>query len=191
MNTLIPNLSKPYLLDEFLNASDFVVRLFTNNIVGDEINLVFTQPTFSGYSFFNLNKNDWGISTLNVNYATCAYKVPVVFNNMGSTESENIYGYYVTNSAGEILWYEKFSAPKKINVEEGIAINIVVNLNKIGGGLSFVSILLNSENLNFPINSSSIYILTETWNSKPVVGSLIDITNRNFNSNNSIFTLTR
>lgn len=189
MNTIIPNLSKPYLLDEFLSASDFAVRLFTNNIVGDEENITFNQPAFSGYDFYSINKNEWNVSTLNINYATCTYKKAIVFNNTGELESEIIYGYYVTNSSGEILWYEKFSAPKTIGFEEGIAINIRVNLNKPGGGLNFISLVLSSLDPQIPIKSSSIYILTEMWNDNSVLDSLIDITNRNFNSNNAVFTM--
>jgi hypothetical protein len=190
MNTSIPNISKPYLLDEFLSYAGFFVHLFVNDVVGDENPIVFEEPTFEGYSISELNKNKWNVSVLNVNYATCDYGEAVVFNNKGNISTQEIYGYYVTNESGENLWYEKFNSPKIINVEEGIAVKIKVNLNKPASGFNFVSFVLSSSDpLIVPIKSSSISIELEGWNGSPVPGSLIDITNRDFNTNNSIITL--
>lgn len=189
MNTSIPNISKPYLLDEFLSSSDFIVKLFTNNIIGNEDPIIFSEPMFSGYSQTSLLSNNWNVSVLDVNYATCDYKTAVVFNNLGESQTEPILGYYVTNQNGENLWYEKFSSPKIIGIEEGIAIKIKVNLNRPGAGFGFVSLVLNSSTPEIPISSSTISFISQTWNGNLVPGSLIDITNKNFYSNSSVFTM--
>lgn len=187
MNTIIPNISKPYLLDEFLYSSNFTVHLFTNNIVGDESPINFNEPTFEEYSTVALDVNKWNVSTLEINYATCTYGEPIIFVNYGDNSSEQIYGYYVTNENEEILWYDKFSSPKTIEGKEALVIKLLVNLNKPLGGLILVSICLKSSDPNIPLTSSYITILTEDWHYNSVLGSLVDITNRSFSSSNHIF----
>lgn len=189
MNTSIPNISKTYLLDEFLSSSDFTVHLFKNNIVGDENPIIFVEPSFSGYSSVSINPNNWNASILDINYATCTYNKPLIFNNSGNVTSETIFGYFVKNLSGDTLWYEKFNSPKIINVEEGLAINIKVNLNKPGSGYNFVTLILTSSIPDIKIKNSTISIQSENWNGSNVSGSLIDITGRSFVSNNSIFSL--
>ena len=189
MNTTIPDISKPYLLNDFLSGTNFIACLFTNDIVGDENPLTFSEPTFSGYSQINIDNQKWNVASFDINYATCTYSESIMFNNTGSVPTEEIYGYYITNDSGDVLWYEKFNLAKIAGVEEGIAINLRVNLNKPLSGLNLVSIILDSSVSGFPVTDSSLSILTENWNSQSVPGSLTDLTDRNLNTNNSIFNL--
>lgn len=187
MSTIIPNISKPYLLDEFLASFNFTVCLFTNNIVGDENPISFNEPVFSGYTNKQLSPEKWNISELNENYATCTYLEPILFVNNDNENSEQIYGYFVKNDIEDILWYDKFENYKVINSKEAIIIKIVVNLNKPLEGLSLVSLVLKSSDNSTLITSSSVSINTETWGDISSGGYLIDVTNRDFNSNNGMF----
>lgn len=187
MSTIIPNISKPYLLDEFLASFNFTVCLFTNNIVGNENPINFDQPVFNGYVNIQLSPEKWSVSELSENYATCTYIEPIMFSNNGSENSEQIYGYYVKNNLEDILWYDKFESSKVIDSKKAIIIKLVVNLNKPLGGLSLISLVLKSSDSSVPVTFSSVSIGTETWDDITSGGYLVDVTDRSFNSNNSMF----
>jgi hypothetical protein len=189
MSTIIPNISKPYLLDEFLASFDFTVCLFTNNIVGNENPINFDQPVFHGYVDKKLSPEKWSVSELNENYATCTYIEPIMFFNNGNENSEQIYGYYVKNNLEDILWYDKFENSKVIDSKKAIIVKLAVNLNKPLGGLSLVSLVLKSSDSSIPITLSSVSIGTETWGDVSSGGYLVDVTGRSFNSANSMFNL--
>jgi hypothetical protein len=192
MKTSIPNISKPYLLDDFLASTNLFVRLFTNEVNGNEETIVFTEPVFVGYTPQNIDNTKWLVSSLNENYATCTYSIPVVFNNLDSTyASEPILGYYVTNEDGDNLWYEKFETSKVLYVEEGVAVNLTVNLNKPDSGRTFVVIVLDTSNPDVYLvpNDSTIQISNEFWGGVAAAGSLTDAMNRNFGSFKAIFNL--
>jgi hypothetical protein len=187
MSTIIPNISKPYLLDEFLASFNFTVCLFTNNVVGNENPINFDQPVFNGYVNKQLSPEKWSVSELSENYATCTYIEPIMFSNSGNENSEQIYGYYVKNNLEDVLWYDKFENSKVIDSKKAIIVKLVVNLNKPLGGLSLISLVLKSSDSSIPLTFSSVSIGTETWNNITSGGYLVDITGRDFNSNNNMF----
>jgi len=192
MKTLIPSISKPYLLDDFLASTNLFVRLFVNNVKGNEGVISFVEPTFTGYSPQNIDNSKWSVSVLNRDYATCTYSIPVIFNNLDAFyTSQPIVGYYVTNEDGDNLWYETFETSKLLGVEEGISVYLTVNLNKPDSGRTFVVIVLDTSDPNIYLipNNSTMEISNEYWGSVPANGSLTDIMNRDFESFKSIFNL--
>jgi len=192
MKTSIPNISKPYLLDDFLASTNLVVRLFVNSVKGNEETINFVEPTFTGYSPQNIDNSKWSISVLNKDYATCKYSIPIVFNNLDETYlSQPIVGYYVTNEAGDNLWYENFETIKALDVEEGISVNLTVNLNKPDSGRTFVVIILENSNTDSSLipNDSTIQISNEFWGTVAAAESLTDSMNRDLGSFKSIFNL--
>ena len=192
MNTSIPNISKPYLLDDFIASTNLVVRLFVNHVKGNEETINFVEPVFSGYYSKNIDNSKWSVSILHKDYATCTHTIPIVFNNLDEIyESESIIGYYVTNEAGDNLWYETFKTEKILNVEEGMAINLIVNLNKPDSGRTFVVIVLDTSDPTVYLipNDATIQISNESWGDVSVSGSLTDAMNRDFGSFKTIFNL--
>ena len=190
MKTSIPNISKPYLLDDFIASTNLVVRLFVNNVKGNEETITFSEPTFTGYSPQNIDSSKWSVSVLNKDYATCIYSIPIIFNNLDETYlSEPIVGYYVTNDVGDNLWYDTFETIRILDVEEGMAINLTVNLNKPDSGRTFVSIVLNTSSPDVYLTNSTLQISNELWGDVSVGGSLTDVMNRDLESFNSVFNL--
>jgi hypothetical protein len=192
MKTSIPNISKPYLLDDFLESTNLFVRLFTNNVKGNEETISFVEPTFTGYSPINIDNSKWSVPVLNKDYATCVYSIPVVFNNLDEIYlSEPIVGYYVTNEAGDNLWYETFETIRVLDVEEGVSVHLTVNLNKPDCGQTSVVIVLDTSDPNVSLtpNDSTIQISNEFWGDVAAEGSLTDAMNRDFGSFKAIFNL--
>lgn len=192
MKTSIPNISKPYLLDEFLASTNLFVRLFTNSVKGNEEIVSFVEPTFLGYSPQNIDNSKWSFSTLNEGYATCTHSIPFIFNNLNQiAPSEVIVGYYVTNEEGDNLWYETFENSKILYIEEGISIYLTVNLNKPDSGRTFVVITLSTSDptINLVPDNSTIQISNEFWGDLSANGSLTDAMNRELESFKAIFNL--
>ena len=192
MKTSIPNISKPYLLDDFLESTNLFVRLFVNNVKGNEETISFVEPTFTGYSPQNIDNSKWSVSVLNKDYATCTYSIPIIFNNLDEIYlSEPIVGYYVTNEAGDSLWYETFEKIKALDVEEGVSVYLTVNLNKPDSGRTFVVIILENSNPNSYLipDDSTIQMSNEFWGAVAANGSLTDAMNRDLGSFKAIFNL--
>jgi len=192
MKTSIPNISKPYLLDEFIESTNLVVRLFVNDVKGNEDTITFLEPVFTGYSPQNIDNSKWSVSVLNKDYATCTYSIPIIFNNLDELYlTEPIVGYYVTNEEGENLWYDTFETSRALDVEEGMAINLTVNLNKPDSGRTFIVIVLETSKpeIYLTTDNSILQISNEFWGDASVDGSLSDVMNRDLESFNSIFNL--
>lgn len=190
MRTSIPNISKPYLLDDFIASTNLFVRLFINNVKGNEETITFLEPAFVGYSPQNIQNSNWTVSVLNKDYATCIYSIPIIFNNLDPTYvSDPIVGYYVTNDLGDNLWYDTFETSRILGIEEGVAVNLTVNLNKPDSGRTFVTLVLNTSSPDIYSTNSTLQISNELWGDVPVGGSLADIMNRDLESFNSVFNL--
>jgi len=190
MRTSIPNISKPYLLDDFIASTNLFVKLFVNNVKGNEETIIFLEPDFVGYSPQNIQNSNWLVSILSKDYATCTYSTPIIFNNLDPIyASDPIVGYYVTNDVGDNLWYDTFETSRILSVEEGMAINLTVNLNKPDSGRTFVTLVLNTSSPDVYSANSILQISNEFWGDVPVGGSLTDIMNRDLESFNSVFNL--
>lgn len=87
------------------------MKLFQNNLVptADTILSDLTEATFSGYSagMFSGGALGGSLDAFNRGYATWS---PLTWTKSGAT-GNTIYGYYVTNSGGSLLWIERFDIP--------------------------------------------------------------------------------
>lgn len=102
-----------FLLTELVaNWGVLTVHLFQNNKVpadGDGVG-DYTEATFSGYNA--QNASGWSAPTLQpdgVHFQTQA--TAMIFTHNGGGTSNNVWGYYVTNSGGVLLWAEQFTSP--------------------------------------------------------------------------------
>lgn len=118
MPLVVPNAGEVRLLEMIvgktpLPSGELVLHLYTNQVdltdeTVEESN--FTEASASGYAAVTLTGANWTASTdLATGVSTAVYDTNVTFTfNVG----EDVYGYYITNNAGQILWAEEFpSAP--------------------------------------------------------------------------------
>lgn len=110
MSLVTPNSADLTILQLFLNQG-LVLRLFSNNHVpvkGDTA-AAYTEVAGGGYAAISLPYASWTISTIgSVNQGNFAQQI---FTFTGPTNAPGtIYGYYVTDSGGNLLWAEQFPA---------------------------------------------------------------------------------
>jgi hypothetical protein len=111
MALVVPDVGEVELLSRMLNKStpdDVVLHLYTNNKTPAEGDVVgdYTESTGAGYGAITLTGTTWGVSTT-AGTTTASY-AQQTFTYTGA--DPNIYGYYVTNTAGTtLLWAEIFS----------------------------------------------------------------------------------
>lgn len=87
------------------------LKLFQNNhtpTVGD-VNADYTEATFTGYAGVALGT--WNAAFLNGSNQGEIDANPVTFTRTAGATSNTIYGAYVVDNAGDVVYAEKFSAP--------------------------------------------------------------------------------
>jgi len=118
MPLAVPNAGEVRLLEiivgkSTLAAGELVLHLYVNQVdLTDEsfTEASFTEASASGYASVTLTGSNWTASTdPGTGVSTAVYASNVTFQ---FSVGEDVYGYYITNNAGEILWAEQFpSAP--------------------------------------------------------------------------------
>lgn len=91
-------------------------HLYQNNVTPADATVIgsFTEATFSGYAYANIL--NWTIPATVGGRATTTADA-ITFTNSTGAVGNAIYGYYVTDSANNLLWAEKDpNAPIGINV---------------------------------------------------------------------------
>jgi len=114
MPLVVPNEGERRMLEYIVNKSsptNLVLKLYTNsvNLSTDDFDQSnFTESGATGYASVTLAGSNWSVATTSgVSVATYGSSVTFSF-----LEGASIYGYYVTNSSGAIMWAEEFpSAP--------------------------------------------------------------------------------
>jgi hypothetical protein len=110
MALVVPDVGEVKLLSYMLNKlapGNDVLRLFTNNLTPSSTTVIgdITQATGGGYSAITMTSASWSVATV-AGVTTASYP-EVTFS---FTTSATVYGYYVTNIAGDLLWLERFTA---------------------------------------------------------------------------------
>jgi hypothetical protein len=87
------------------------LRLFQNNHTPGvaDVNANYTEATFTGYASVALGT--WNPAFLNGSNQGEIDANPVTFTRTAGATSNTIYGAYVTDNAGDVVYAEKFSAP--------------------------------------------------------------------------------
>lgn len=110
MALVIPNVGEVVLLSNMLNKvapQNTVLHLYSNNLTPDENTVIgdITEVTSTGYSAITLTSSSWTVATgggvATASYAQQTYNI---------TTSATVFGYYITNTSGDLLWLERFSA---------------------------------------------------------------------------------
>lgn len=119
------------LKDALSSDEDYVLRLYQNDYTPDQaaVTASFTEANFTNYAATTLTRSGWASSVTTSNKAESSYATQSW--TCGST-GNTLYGYYVSNPSGTVLWAERFAASRTI------AENDVLNLTP--------KFSLNSEN---------------------------------------------
>lgn len=110
MALVVPDQGEVKLLEYIVNkssASDLVIHLYVDEIdlsAEDFSEEQFEESTAAGYASATLLGANWNVSTT-AGISAAVYNVSIEF---AFTEGDSVYGYYVTNSDGVVLWAERF-----------------------------------------------------------------------------------
>jgi hypothetical protein len=107
MTLKVCNVGKTTLQQLFkATLNTYVLRLYQNNhtpaITDTAAN--YTEATFTGYAAINLVS--WGNAFLNGSSISEMDEIARTFTQTGVGVTNNIYGYYVTDGAGVLIWAE-------------------------------------------------------------------------------------
>ena len=108
MAIVVNNVAKVTLMQIFVSTfNTYVLRLFVNNHTATETDTVtnFTEATFPGYAAKNLTS--WGSAFLNSNTQGETDETVRVFTQTSVPGSpQTVYGYYITDGSGNLIWAE-------------------------------------------------------------------------------------
>jgi hypothetical protein len=110
MTLVVPDEGERRLLSYIVNKSsptNLVLHLYVNNVsLGAETftGASFTEASASGYAAVTLTGSNWTVgTTTGVSSATYNSSITFTF-----SVGQSVYGYYVTDTSGNILWAEEF-----------------------------------------------------------------------------------
>jgi len=108
MTLIVPNSGEAVLLALAL-SEDVILKLYSNDVTPGENSVVsdFTEVAGAGYAAKTLSSDAWNIVTGDPSVASYAYQD---FQFTGPTTAPStVYGYFVVNAAGVLLWAERFN----------------------------------------------------------------------------------
>lgn len=111
MSLVVPNDGEVRLLRYLVNQispTNLVLHLYTNSVsMIDETftSASFTEATQDGYASVTLVGANWTVSTTS-GISAAVYDSTVSFS---FNENADVYGYYITDTSGNILWAEEFN----------------------------------------------------------------------------------
>lgn len=130
---IVPNVGERTILDQLIagwNGGEIPrLKLFTNNytpiatsVAGD-----FTEPTVTGYGYIDLDS--WAAALTDPDGVAYTLHPSVTFS--GSTGPVTVYGYFVTDDAGVLLWAVRFDASVSYGTGASVTIIPIMRLRQI------------------------------------------------------------
>lgn len=107
------------ILTRFFNAADndLTLKLFVNNVTpaDTDIAATYTEATGGGYSAKALTEASWTVSTVGGIAQAAAPEQTFTFTGPLTTFTD-IYGYYIVDGAGTLIYAERSATPNTPNV---------------------------------------------------------------------------
>lgn len=133
MPLVVPDGGERKMLEYIVNKSaptDLTLRIYVNDVdlLSEGFSSTsFTEASATGYVGAALPGANWIVATTS-GISTATYATTVTFN---FSTSQDLYGYYVTNAGGQVMWAEEFpSAPFRLPAGGGqIVVRPQVQLN--------------------------------------------------------------
>ncbi len=124
MALVVPNVGEVKLLKYMLNneaALNEVLHLYSNDPTLSQTSVVgdFTEVSAAGYSAITLAGGSWTFATTTASYPEQTFTF---------TTSATAYGYYVTTTANDLLWAERFTSAPFSLPGSGGQIQITLNI---------------------------------------------------------------
>ncbi len=126
MAIFIPNVGENKMLEYILgkaSAGTVTLKLYTNNYdpIATSVASSFTECTIAGYAAKSIATSDWGSVSTNGSGKAQSVVTPSDFSFTGSG---TVYGYYVVDSAGVLLFAEKFPAARTIASGDNMSLTV-------------------------------------------------------------------
>lgn len=115
-----------------LNAGTAKLRLFKNNHTPDEADDIsdYTEADFSGYAAATIGA--WNAATYAGGLANVEATTAQTFTNSTGAVGNDVYGYYVTDSAGTVLYYAQRANSPPLSLQlagEAVTITPAIDAN--------------------------------------------------------------
>jgi hypothetical protein len=114
MPLIVPDVGERRMLEYIVNRAqptELTLRLYVNDVdlLSEAVSAAdFTEAAQTGYIAVQLPGANWAVSTTS-GISVATYATGVSFN---FAVAADVYGYYVTDASGEVMWAEEFpSAP--------------------------------------------------------------------------------
>lgn len=109
MALTVPIVGRTKMMDLLKGAFGTTLRfkLYQNNYTPDANSIIssFTEATFDGYTF--LNETVWNASALDGSNRGVSQGGTLTWTKSAGATGNNIYGYFVTDASGNLLWAER------------------------------------------------------------------------------------
>jgi hypothetical protein len=122
MAVTICNTGKIHLLNLMLKTAlgvdePFSLHLFQNNINPSGTTVVgdLTEASFTNYTSVTLNRTTWSTPAIVSNVARTAYSTASW---TCGVDGNTIYGAYILDGSGNLVWVDKFSTPEVLEEED-------------------------------------------------------------------------
>jgi hypothetical protein len=138
MALVVPNEGEVSLLQKMLNqnqTSTLLLKLFSNNLTPSYNTTLsdIIEVTTTGYVPATVTNSNWTVSTPSATtYAQAGY-AEQAFTFSAAAFQTYVYGYYVTDTLGNLLWLERFTnAPFTVPTAGGnVGIILTINLENV------------------------------------------------------------
>lgn len=91
-------------------GNNLALRLFVNNVTPAQTGVSYTEATGGGYAAKTITNGSWAITPGN-DPSDAVYGQQVFTFTGALTTNTTVYGYYVTDADGTVLWAELLTAP--------------------------------------------------------------------------------
>lgn len=115
MPILVPNIGEVrllrYIIGDTTPSQGLVLHLYSNNKAPAETDTEsnYTAPTALGYAPSTLSPSSWSVGTDGSSGTSSAlYNNGITFTFGTAASTQNVYGYYVTDTSNNLLWAENF-----------------------------------------------------------------------------------